>query len=59
MLGKYADLGCSGPDPSCVCQNMNFYYGVRDCANAACGSSDAKTVIAFESSYCAAALAGN
>ncbi|OGE53422.1 hypothetical protein PENARI_c008G09124 [Penicillium arizonense] len=59
MLGKYASLGCTGPDPSCVCQNMDFYYGIRDCANAACGSGDASTVMAFESSYCASATASN
>lgn len=57
MLGKYSSLGCSSPDPSCVCRNINFYYGIRDCANAACGSADASTVIAFESSYCHSATA--
>jgi len=59
MLGKYTSLGCTGPDSSCVCQNMDFYYGIRDCANAACGSGDASTVMAFESTYCASATANH
>lgn len=57
MLGQYASLGCSTEDPSCVCQNINFYYGIRDCANGACGTEVASTVIAFESGYCSSAIA--
>lgn len=58
MLGQYSSLGCSSPDPSCLCQNINFYYGIRDCANAACGSAaDASTVITFEGWYCDSATA--
>ncbi|KAL7939879.1 hypothetical protein V8C35DRAFT_326634 [Trichoderma chlorosporum] len=57
MLAQYSSLGCSSPDPACLCQNVNFGYGVRDCSNGACGTAVASTVIAFESSYCASATA--
>lgn len=57
MLGQYASLGCTSADPACVCENINFYYGIRDCSNGACGAAVASTVIAFESSYCSSALA--
>ncbi len=57
MLAQYSSLGCTSPDPSCVCKNINFYYGIRDCSNAACGTAVASTVIAFESGYCASATA--
>ncbi|OJZ90248.1 hypothetical protein ASPFODRAFT_77471 [Aspergillus luchuensis CBS 106.47] len=57
MLAKYSSLGCSSPDPACLCENINFYYGIRDCSNAACGTEVATTVLAFESSYCASATA--
>ena len=57
MLGKYSSLGCSSADPSCLCENINFYYGIRDCANAACGTDVASTVLAFETAYCSSATA--
>lgn len=57
MLAQYSSLGCSTPDPACVCENINFYYGIRDCSNAACGTEVATTVLAFESAYCASATA--
>ncbi|EAW10035.1 CFEM domain-containing protein [Aspergillus clavatus NRRL 1] len=57
MLAQYSFLGCSNEDASCLCENINFYYGIRDCSNAACGTDVATTVLAFESSYCASATA--
>lgn len=57
MLGQYSILGCSSPDPGCLCNNVNFGYGVRDCSNGACGTAVASTVRAFESAYCSSALA--
>ncbi|PYH85074.1 hypothetical protein BO82DRAFT_381106 [Aspergillus uvarum CBS 121591] len=57
MLAQYSSLGCSSPDPACLCENINFYYGMRDCSNAACGTEVATTVLAFESVYCASATA--
>ncbi|KAI0168066.1 hypothetical protein BJ166DRAFT_246707 [Pestalotiopsis sp. NC0098] len=57
LIGQYSSLGCSSPDPSCLCSNVNFGYGIRDCSNGACGTDVASTVIAYESAYCASALA--
>lgn len=53
MIGQYSQLGCGSPDPACLCKNVNFGYGVRDCANGACGMDVAPTVTNFASShYC-------
>ncbi|RDW56741.1 CFEM protein [Coleophoma cylindrospora] len=57
MLAQYSELGCASADPACLCSNVNFGYGVRDCSNGACGTAVASTVIAFESAYCASATA--
>ncbi len=57
MFAQYSALGCSSADPGCLCQNMNFYYGIRDCSNGACGTDVASTVISFESAYCSSVLA--
>jgi hypothetical protein len=40
------------PTDSCLCANPSFQFGVRDCANSACGAT-APQVIAFASSLCA------
>ncbi|KAF5128722.1 GPI-anchored CFEM domain protein [Metarhizium anisopliae] len=53
MIAQYSQLGCRSPDPACLCKNANFGYGVRDCANGACGAAVAPTVTNFASShYC-------
>ncbi|GAO17595.1 hypothetical protein UVI_02050790 [Ustilaginoidea virens] len=57
MKDQHSALGCSSPDPAFLCRNINFYYGIRDCSNGACGAVVASTVIAFESKYCASATA--
>jgi len=58
MLAQYGPLGCaSAQDAACLCGNVNFGYGLRDCSNGACGPDVASTVIAFGSSYCASATA--
>ena len=57
LIGQYPTLGCSSPDPSCLCSNVNFGYGIRDCSNGACGTDVASTVIAYETAYCSSALA--
>jgi len=59
LIGQYSTLGCSSPDPACLCKNINFYYGIRDCSNGACGTAVASTVIAYESAYCASATAAS
>jgi len=57
LIAQASDLGCATPDPSCLCSNVNFGYGIRDCSNAVCGSDVASIVIAYETVYCAAAAA--
>lgn len=57
MLAQYSSLGCATPAPACLCRNVNFGFGLRDCANGACGTAIASTVIAYGSSYCASATA--
>ncbi|KAK3934651.1 hypothetical protein QBC46DRAFT_368066 [Diplogelasinospora grovesii] len=57
MVAMYSSLGCASPDPSCLCSNVNFGYGLRDCSNGACGTDVASTVIAYGSAYCASASA--
>ena len=54
MLGQASSLGCPNEsDVSCLCKNMNFLYGVRDCSNESCSSADAATVISFGTQFCA------
>lgn len=53
MLGiATSQFGCGQNDVLCYCREPNFGYGVRDCANEACGSGEANTVIAFGTQYC-------
>ncbi|OAQ96687.1 hypothetical protein LLEC1_02203 [Akanthomyces lecanii] len=51
MQDQYSQLGCSSPEASCLCQNPNFGYGLRDCSNGACGPDIGSTVIAFANNY--------
>ncbi|KAI3316935.1 hypothetical protein HD806DRAFT_551279 [Xylariaceae sp. AK1471] len=57
LQAQYSALGCTSPDPYCLCNNVNFGYGIRDCANGACGAAVGSTVIAYGSTYCAQATA--
>ena len=48
-----SEFGCASGDVKCYCENVDFGYGVRDCANEACSSpKDAATVIAYGVAYC-------
>lgn len=47
------DFGCTQGDVVCYCNNADFGYGVRDCANEACDSEQAASVIAYGTNYCA------
>merc|ERR1712169_165108 len=55
MLGLAPSLGCGATDAACLCGNVNFAYGIRDCSNAACGSDVAPSVIAYGVAYCSSA----
>jgi hypothetical protein len=54
MLGQAQALGCSNTDAACLCRNVNFGYGVRDCSNQACPDQNAvSSVISYGLAYCA------
>ncbi|KAI1123520.1 hypothetical protein F5Y10DRAFT_270013 [Nemania abortiva] len=61
VLSQAADLGCSGGgstsdavDGVCLCKNINFSYGIIDCANAVCPDGVAQTVVQYGIDWCAA-----
>ncbi|KIM95250.1 hypothetical protein OIDMADRAFT_148902 [Oidiodendron maius Zn] len=58
MIALAPSLGCADTDTACLCKNVNFQYGIRDCSNAVCGEAVASTVISFGSGYCHDATAG-
>lgn len=58
MLAQYSALGCATEEPACLCENVDFSNGLRDCSNGACGTAVGSTVIAFGSAYCASATFG-
>ena len=51
MLAQAATLGCTTADAACLCNKSDFAYGIRDCANEACGS-DAPKIIAYGTTFC-------
>lgn len=57
MLGseKSSELGCDTGDLTCLCTKNDFYYGLRDCSSAICGSSDAAKVVAYGIQICKSA----
>lgn len=60
MLGQQVALGCppvnGQPDAACLCRNVDFGYGVRDCVNEACPSgTDTAAIIRYGVNYCASA----
>ncbi|KAH8715257.1 GPI-anchored CFEM domain protein [Beauveria bassiana] len=59
MLAQHSALGCDAQNAYCMCNNVDFSNGLRDCSNGACGQEVASTVIAFGKSYCSAAFASH
>ncbi|KAI0467789.1 hypothetical protein F4859DRAFT_517659 [Xylaria cf. heliscus] len=60
MLGQASQLGCGSGgstedavDGACLCKNIDFSYGIIDCANAACPQGVAPTVIQYGIDWCA------
>src|SRR5271168_2794021 len=45
MLLKAPSLGCSPTDEVCLCQNVNFQNGVRDCVVQSCPAGTNTTEI--------------
>ncbi|KAI1427566.1 hypothetical protein F5Y12DRAFT_159529 [Xylaria sp. FL1777] len=59
MLSQASQLGCGGGgstenavDGACLCKNVDFSYGIIDCANAACPNGVAPTVIQYGINWC-------
>ncbi|GAP85648.1 putative CFEM-domain-containing protein [Rosellinia necatrix] len=60
MLGQATQLGCGGGgstgdavDGACLCKNIDFSYGLIDCANAICPQGVADTVVQYGVNWCA------
>ncbi|KAI1434988.1 hypothetical protein GGR50DRAFT_659703 [Xylaria sp. CBS 124048] len=60
MLGQASNLGCGAAgttnnavDGACLCNNIDFTYGIIDCSNAACQNGEAATVIQYGINWCA------
>lgn len=45
------DLGCDSEDAGCLCANVNFTYGIRDCSLDAC-KDEAEAIINYGAEYC-------
>ena len=53
MLGLAPSLGCPPNNITCLCTNMDFGNGVRDCTNESCpGDADKQSIISVGSSFC-------
>uniref|UniRef100_A0A1Y1K5X0 CFEM domain-containing protein n=1 Tax=Photinus pyralis TaxID=7054 RepID=A0A1Y1K5X0_PHOPY len=50
--GKAEELGCKENDLKCLCSNVNFSYGLRDCAHAICTEQDANKVVDYGVKVC-------
>jgi hypothetical protein len=51
MLAQATKLGCTSADAACLCNKSDFAFGIRDCANEACGP-DAQKIIAYGTNFC-------
>lgn len=52
---KAKELGCSQGDTKCLCGNVDFIYGLRDCSKAICSQQDAEKVVAYGMEVCKSA----
>ncbi|KAK3393899.1 hypothetical protein B0H63DRAFT_555196 [Podospora didyma] len=57
MLAQAPELDCpivnGQPDPDCLCNQLNFGYGIRDCAAQACLPHEVGPVISHGLAFCA------
>lgn len=54
MLAQAPQLNCAANDVACLCKNVNFGYGVRDCSYQSCpNTDDAARVVSFGVQFCA------
>lgn len=57
MLAAATALGCppknGQPDALCLCANVNFGNGIRDCVTQSCpAGTDTNSIIAYGVTYC-------
>lgn len=52
MNNKAQELGCSSDDKSCLCNKMDYMYGVRDCTAEACPEYNVDSVLQMALSGC-------
>ncbi|KAL7913342.1 hypothetical protein GGI35DRAFT_287145 [Trichoderma velutinum] len=53
VRGQFAQYGCvSADDAACLCANANFGFGVRDCGQNGCGSTDVQIQAFLAGSFC-------
>jgi hypothetical protein len=52
VTGQASGLGCSANDLQCLCQNINFIYGLRDCSAATCSPEDAQRIVEYGIAVC-------
>ena len=50
---KAEELKCKEGDLKCLCANVNFTYGLRDCTNSVCGGKFAAQIIEYGKKICA------
>ncbi|KAL2020779.1 hypothetical protein VTK56DRAFT_7977 [Thermocarpiscus australiensis] len=56
MLAKCDELNCSPGDVVCLCSNVNFGYGIRDCSVQVCGNITlANIAIDWANKFCESA----
>lgn len=58
MLAQETSLGCQplngAPNVACLCSNVNFGYGIRDCSIQACpAGTDVGSILQYGVNYCA------
>lgn len=53
MLNQATELGCNTGDVACLCRNVDFGNGIRDCSIQFCGNvQQANQVIAWGTTLC-------
>ncbi|KAF3055412.1 hypothetical protein J3E69DRAFT_365964 [Trichoderma sp. SZMC 28015] len=53
VRGQFTQYGCvSADDAACLCANANFGFGVRDCGQTGCGSTDVQVQAFLAGNFC-------
>lgn len=52
MNAKASALGCRANDMACLCNNMDYQYGIRDCTAEACPGDNPAEVVTMALSKC-------